>query len=407
MNSDDKIGFIQKIDSPILEKNREKVKYDLSDNNKEILKRYLNHMISHDYSDISISNHIVFLRLFCYAVKKEFGEITKEDIEMFVSMKKEAHTPNSLNVYKQRTREFFKWFYDVEGKGKYPKLVEWLVVPSIKPKEITKDELVSWDDVRALLLPNCDSFRDKAFITLLRETGARINEILSANIGDVKLEDDKGYIKLKNSKTRYNVKNYRELVLIDSFYYVDNWLRNHPLKSKESPLFTGKNGKRMEYHDVQRIIKRIELKIKESNPSWKKRLNPHSFRHAQASDMSKILSDAELRVFGGWTKTSPTIGRYTHISSDDVNQKRLEMLGRVEVKEKVNIQEDLKHCPRCNSLVDYNKFSFCGKCGMSLSKENEIKDNAKLELLNEKVEKLFQIFKEKEKKKIMKELEKE
>ena len=78
MNSDYKIGFIQKIDHPILERNREKVKYDLSKINKEILKRYLDHMISHDYSDISVSNHIVFLRLFCYAVHKYFGYIKKE-----------------------------------------------------------------------------------------------------------------------------------------------------------------------------------------------------------------------------------------------------------------------------------------------------------------------------------------
>lgn len=407
MDKEDKLKILKKIKGVIYERDRKKVKYKLTLKQLKILKNYLNFLEVKEYSNVSIHNNIIILRLFFSVIPKEVELIKKEDIENFIAQKiKDGVTPGTLNVYKQSVKEFFKWYHKIEGKGQYPHLVGWLEVKTFLPKEIRKEDLLNWQDIREVLLPNCDNFRDKALIVLLRETGARINEIFEANIGDVRLENDKGYIKVKNSKTRHGLKEFRELLLIDSYYYLDSWIRNHPLKSKDSPLFVGKNNKRIEYHDIIRIFLKLRKKIKISNPDWNKKLNPHHFRHSQASDMAKILSDAELRIFGGWTKGSPTIGRYTHITSEDVNEKRLALLGRVEKKDEVILKENLKPCPRCNSLIDYNKFEFCGKCGMALDREKEVRDNSKIQDLENKFDVLFTKFKKIEKEKLLQKIEK-
>jgi len=56
--------------------------------------------------------------------------------------------------------------------------------------------------------------------------------------------------------------------------------------------------------------------------------------------------------------------------------------------------------------MDLNKFKFCGKCGMALQKAIEIKDDVRIEMLNDKIERLFKKFKEQEKEKILKRLNK-
>ncbi|MFH1326674.1 MAG: tyrosine-type recombinase/integrase [archaeon] len=398
MITDDNINSLKKL----IQKKRElKGKEDtLTKGQKETLLRYVKESINEGISPNTLKTKIHTIKNFIYYINKEFEEITKEDIKEFRNSKRNLK-PGALNSLLSIIKTFFKWFYKVESKGKYPEIVEWIEVKPPAQSEIIESDLISFGEVRDILIPACHNFEDKCLISLLRETGARINEILKTNVSDVRLENDKAYIKLLNSKQRNGVKNYREVVLIDTYYYLQSWLRDHPLKKdfnkkKDTALFVNKKGKRLSYTNVYALLQKIK---KESG--FKKSINPHLFRHSQASDMAKILTDAELRVFGGWSKTSQIIARYTHITSDAVNEKRLRSIGRIKPEEKEISIENLKPCPRCNENVDYNKFKFCGKCGMSLSKEESIQESVKTEMLNKKVDKLFKQIKQIEKEKIM------
>lgn len=370
----------------------------------EVLLRYVKNNLDEEIAPNTIKSKLSWLKNFAYYVKKDFEEITKEDIKEYINSKRELK-PNTFNSMKSKIKIFFKWLYKVEKRGKYPKIVDWIDVKSPEQSEIVESDLISFEEVKDILIPACHNFRDKCIISILRETGARINEILAANVRDVRMENDRAYIKLLNSKQRNRVKNYREVVLIDTYYYLQNWLRDHPSKTdfnkkKNISLFVNKRGKRLTYTNVYAMLQRLK-----EESSFKKSIHFHLFRHSQANDMAKILTDAELRVFGGWAKTSQIISRYTHITSDNVNKKRLEILGR-ETPTKLEFKkEELKPCPRCNEMMDYNKFKFCGKCGMTLRGEEEIKEGIKIEMLNKKVEKMFKIFKEKEREKILKEIE--
>jgi len=372
----------------------------------EELVGYTNYFFTENYSNVTMKTILIHLKNFGYFLKKDFKNATKQDIKNYLNEKKDLK-PTSYATIKLRIKVFYKWLNGIEEKGKYPEIVDWIKIPIIEPPEIGQHELISTKETRDILIPACHNFKDKALISIMRETGARINEILGANVKDIRMESDRGFIKLKNSKRRHNINNlYREIVLIDSFYYLEQWLRDHSLKKefntkKEIPLFINKKNNRFAYHDVTRLLKKLK---KETN--FKKKINPHSFRHAQITDMTKILTDAELRVFGGWVKSSQVIGRYTHLTSDDVNKKRLQLIGRIKDEDKEKNLELLKPCPRCNEMIDINKFIFCGRCGMNLQKEEEIKTTTKMQDLENKIGLLFKKFKEQERKKIMEEIKK-
>jgi len=404
MKNDDKLReFKDLVYKPIYERNTKKVKYELTQKQSKNLLNYAENFLSKRCSPVTIYTNIVHMKNFCSIVKKDFEKITKEDIKKFLA-KKSNLKPYSFNIYQQRTKDFFKWFYGVEEKGQFPEIVKWIKINTYSPKELSSEELISWEDINNILLPVCESFRDKALLVLLRETGGRINEILKTNISDVRLENDRAFIKLLNSKRR-NEESKRENVLINSFPYIENWLRHHPLKNqKDAPLFINRYNRRITYANTQKFLKKLKRIT-----NFSKKLNPHHFRHSQASDMAQILTDAELRVFGGWARGSPVTARYTHIRSENVNQKILKTIGKIKETPKDNIiKENLQPCGRCNEMVDINRFRFCGKCGMSLSGKEEIKEYIKeeqgLEKLKEKIKKEYENEFENLKEKIKKEL---
>lgn len=386
--------------------NKEDTAIILSEDNKKVLLDYVRFLLEQDLAQSTIEGRIIHLKMMLNYIKKDVDKITKQDIKEYVNTKRDVLSPSSFNTIKSGIKVFFKWFYNFEEKGEYPDLVKWIQIKFIQPQEIHESKLITVKEVQDILIPACETFRDKALISVMRETGARINEILQTNISDVKVLSDRAFITLRNSKRRNNIKDYRERILIDSYYYLQHWLREHRLlkdnpNKKDVPLFLNKHGERMQYHDVQRILANLKRDTKFTKP-----LNPHWFRHSQATDMAKVLTDAELRIFGGWTKYSQIVGRYTHITSDDVNHKILKSIGRLKEEDMTLEKENLQSCPRCNEMMDFNKFKFCGKCGMTLQKANEMqKEDVKLEMINEKIEKLFKKFKEQEKEKILKQIQ--
>ncbi len=353
----------------------------------------------------SLEVKVGLIKRLAYDVKKPFKKMTKTDLKKFLELYTSGKKPNYINVVKMNIKLFFKWLYKIEERGKYPKIVDWMKIHTLECQEINSKELITFEELQKILIPACRSFIEKFLLSLMRETGGRISEILRLNVSDLTIESDRAYVKLLNSKRRNGVKTYREIVLIDSFYYLNNWLREHPMKkdfnkNKEIPLFLNSRGKRLNQNNVMGILNRIK-----TVSGYKKRLNPHWFRHSAASEKSKILSDAELRVFGGWMKGSIMIGRYVHINSDEVNNKILSSIGREIEKPSSIKKENLQECPRCGELQDVDKFKFCGKCGMCLDKEEEVKSNIQIQMLNEKVEQLFRIYKNKKVKHLLKLIE--
>lgn len=208
--------------------------------------------------------------------------------------------------------------------------------------------------------------RDKAFISMLYELGARIGEIGSLQIKDV-TRDRYSYIVDINGKT-----GHRTPRIVMSDPYITSWLNLHPERDNpESPLWvlTGNTNKnqRMEYGAFRALIQRLRKKAK-----IRKRVYPHLFRHTRVTHLliNRQISEAQAEVYFGWVPSSKMLSEYSHLLSSDVNDAILEIHGIKKTKEKESLLKP-KQCQSC-SAINSKDALFCQKCSKVLDVKTAI-----------------------------------
>jgi ribosomal protein L37E len=117
----------------------------------------------------------------------------------------------------------------------------------------------------------------------------------------------------------------------------------------------------LEYPGVQMFLKKLARRA-----GIKKRVNPHSFRHARATHLANFLTEAQMKQYFGWVQGSGMASIYVHLSGRDVDNALLKLNG-ISTTEDGKKEELLKtvSCPRCqqqNTPVS----KFCSRCGSPL-----------------------------------------
>jgi hypothetical protein len=143
---------------------------------------------------------------------------------------------------------------------------------------------------------------------------------------------------------------------------------DHPLDDPEAPLWVTlgdrNHGAPLDYGAARYALQSLAEKAK-----IKKRINPHSFRHARASYLANHLTEAQLGKYLGWTPGSRMPGVYVHLSGRDTDSALLKMYG---IEKEENRKEQAKltplKCSRCRQMNDPT-VRFCAKCGLPLKIE--------------------------------------
>jgi integrase/recombinase XerD len=299
-------------------------------------------------------------------LKKDFDKATKEDIRDIVIRieSREDCSPWTKQSYKVIIKKLYKWLrYGDEyfRKKEYPTIVSWMgtnLKKKDKPK-IKAADILTEEEIKRLI-DVAEHIRDKAFISMLYELGARIGEIGGLSIKDV-ARDKYGYIVDLEGKT-----GHRTPRIVVSDPYLTNWINSHPLKDKpDAPLWimigNRVKGERMEYPAFRALVQRLVEKA-----NIKKRVYPHLFRHTRATHLliNKQINESQAKVYFGWVPNSNMLSEYSHLISSDVNDAILKMHG---IK-KDNDRESLlkpKQCPRCET-INSSDSRFCQKCGSVL-----------------------------------------
>jgi integrase len=295
--------------------------------------------------------------------EKDFDKVTKEDLKDAV-LKIDSRDDCSVwtkHGYKSILKKFYKWLVfgdDYKDKTEYPPIISWLRV-NIKKKDqprVQASDILTEKEIDELI-EAAEHPRDKAFISMLYELGARIGEIGTLRIKDVSKDEHSFIIDLRG-KT-----GYRPVRIVESDPLLTAWLNMHPLKDNpNAPLWIligdrNKN-KRMEYRAVRALVLRLAKKAR-----LKKRVYPHLFRHSRVTHLLKNrqINESQAKVYFGWTPDSKMLSEYSHLTSQDVNDAMLEIHG-IRMEEKPAREERVKQCPRCKAINRKN-YSFCGVCG--------------------------------------------
>lgn len=223
----------------------------------------------------------------------------------------------TVGDYKQAIRQFWKWM----NNGEDPEETKWIRSSRNSYARLLPHSLLTPTDVLALI-DGCRNDRDRAFIAVLWETGARIGELIDLRVGDIESTPLGKYV-IVTGKT-----GSRRLLLLESASYIDAWLQSHPNPVSTAPLWCkidlsqGSPDEQVSYQYLRlRILDRARERAGINKP-----VNPHHFRHSRATYLANYLTEAQMCEWFGWVRGSRVPGRYVHLSGRDIDRAYVTML---------------------------------------------------------------------------------
>jgi site-specific recombinase XerD len=287
--------------------------------NKHLIQAYHRDMVLADISSAQQQKVLAHFKIIADHIgETPFPDLDKDDIADLVAWLYTRGTSASTVVdYKQAIKQFWKWMND----GEDPAETKWIRRGPVEQKRILPQSLLTPHDVQALV-EACPNERDRAFIAVLWETGARIGEIIDLEVGHIE-DTAVGKQVVVSGKT-----GSRRLLLLESGSYLDAWLAVHPTKRHDAPLWCKideQQGSPDETISYQYIRLWILDKARE-HVGIEKPVNPHHFRHSRATYLANYLTEAQMCVWFGWVPGSRVPGRYVHLSGRDIDHAYQSML---------------------------------------------------------------------------------
>jgi len=284
-------------------------------------------------------------------------------------------------LFKIMTKRFYRWLKDPNDE-EYPPEVRWIKTTGKRNHNLLPEELLTEEDISSLVRAAASS-RDRAFVSMLYDSGGRAGEILSLQRKNV-VFDEHGAVVVVDGKT-----GQRRDRLILSVPFLAAWLEEHPEKSPGAPLWIHERQgchlegiQPMDYYSARKLLQRLKVKA-----GLKKAVNPQMFRHSRATGLASHLTEAQMKELFGWTQDSKMAARYVHMSGRDVDAALLQAHGLKKPAEEEKPKLTVVKCVRCK-LENSTVHSFCARCGMPLDMKAALEGAKEVESLREEVKQL-------------------
>jgi len=236
---------------------------------------------------------------------KVMDAITPDILRDYLELLGKHRNKGGVHIAYRVIRTFTYW-YEQETDGEYRSPIRKVKLAPPRPVPISG---VPVEDIERML-KYCDTDegkRDKAVFLLLLDTGIRANELLTANIGDLNISENKLHIiHGKGDKQRDVFMGRRTRAALRAY------LKTRALR-KFDPLFLTDDGDRMTYTTLRQIIRRRAANAKLANTP-----SPHDFRRTFVLECLRNGMDLEtLRRITGWSSLE-VLRRYADMNIDDL-----------------------------------------------------------------------------------------
>ncbi|MBP3443495.1 MAG: tyrosine-type recombinase/integrase [Methanocorpusculaceae archaeon] len=318
-----------------------------------------------DLSELTTANYVSHIHGFLADLNfPDAAVLTAEQIEDWYLEKKREVLPSGKTVSPATLKGYVVslsvFFQFLKGEEAGRQLVNIRVkVPFTNVKE---EELVTRSDIRRML-DAATNERDRALVAVFYSSGARMGELCGLRLKDVHVSQFGASLRLKG-KTGERV--------VDIFLGMPElqaWLNVHPLKhDTNAPLFVtlhprGGGHVPLSPKTIQGFFKRLGDRAGIED----KKLNPHSFRHARATDAAGMLSVADMNHMFGWRPGSNMSQVYVHSSRERVSNLLAKQEG-IQVPDAKPETALTVQCPRCRSVNPVGAV-YCCRCSKILDEE--------------------------------------
>ena len=270
------------------------------------LTKYLNgHLAGQkNFSDNTIASYRDAFRLFLRFCREEKGiraetvsiaSFSKALVNEFICWLKDTRhcTESTRNHRLTVIRNFFSFLQEEAPEHLF------LCQSILKIESATTTDnpvnYLSFDGIKAILEQPDQRVRqgrrDLAMLTLLYDTGARVQEIADVRVRDLRMAKPYGVNLLGKGRK------WRHVPLMDATVGVmRDYLEERRLASPDTleyPLFTNRSGQKLTRAGISYILSKYADAAREANPSHiPKKITPHAFRHSKA--MHLLQSGVDL-----------------------------------------------------------------------------------------------------------------
>ncbi|MDY5986797.1 MAG: site-specific tyrosine recombinase/integron integrase [Lachnoclostridium sp.] len=193
-------------------------------------------------------------------IKKPLREITTEDLRYYLAMyqQKRKVSNTTLDGMRKCICAFFSWAEFSEYIEKSPARR----IKGIKHDTVKEAALTSGEIEKAML--NCENNRNKAIISFMYETAARVSEVAAVSLSDINFQERTVVLHGKGNKDRVSMFTDKTML------YLEEYLRNR--ESDSNILFESAPGKQITGSGIQNMVRSVGEK------SGIEHLHPHRFR---------------------------------------------------------------------------------------------------------------------------------
>ena len=302
-----------------------------------------------------------------FAGKKPFNLFTRTDIVNFLDTAKHRKfedtryrakaknverelADSSMNHVKYQVKRFFQWLDGMRDK-EYPENVSWIDLRlSDGYEELDPEQLPTVEEIKSMI-EAAENPRDRAMISLMAESGARVGELSLLQLRDISWNENGFVLTIHANKSKS--KRTRKIPLCVCAEDLKNYINDHHPYSTDggSPVFISYINREapktnLKVATIQGIVRKA---AKRTGVHSRVHIHPHIFRHARASQLAELnWSEMMLRQYFGWSKTSNMPARYIHMSQRNLNKRYFAMHGKITPEmEKPQMLEEPKVCSKC------------------------------------------------------------
>jgi site-specific recombinase XerD len=312
--------------------------------NKELIFRFLSH-IAPEVSEQRLTFYTHKLRRLATWLQKDFAAADEEQLRALLTLVSRGnarehggcYAPGSVHGYQVTLKRFYRW---LEGDDQeYPRKVRWIRTSGDMTRIREPEQLLTFEEVLEMI-GRARSPRDKAMVSFLYESGARVGEMLAMRIRHLEFTPSVVRATLPVSKTRPRV-----IPLVSCAQHLVTWLNYHPLKNDpDAPLWSNLKGDgraALAPQTVGDVLRAIA-----ADAGIRKRVYPHLFRACSVTHKHrKGWPEQAIKAFHGLSKDSKVMRHYVHLSYTDLEDIQMRTNGL-----ESNAAKELARgiaCPRC------------------------------------------------------------
>lgn len=285
-------------DYDVLDQKHELVAYDNYD--QFLMEQYYAALKVEGKSMRTITRYMDQIKMMMTWTQKPLRDMRAEDIRYYLAVyqQKRGTCNNTLDGMRRCICAFYSWCEYAGYIDKSPARR----IKQIKHKVVQEPALTQGEIEQAML--NCRCLRDKAIISFMYETGARVSEVAAVKISDIDFRERTVLLHGKGDKDRIAMFTDRAEL------YLRKYLENRDQCSDR--LFVSKyKNQPLSAHGIESIVHKL------GERSGIERLHPHRFRVSRITHLiDRGMPIQDVQILAGHTNINTTQGYYRNTISN-------------------------------------------------------------------------------------------